>query len=107
MFGRKWSRRAIVGSAIAVLVLIAALGLLRSRTGAQIAQVPFSDLLRHLDRGALAEVVINGDTLDFKLTSGETFRTTAPANYVTSNGTFVPELARRNVRFDAPAPNPE
>jgi len=100
VFGRKWSRRAIIGSAVAVLVLIAAVALLRSRSGAQVAQVPFSDLLRHLDRGALAEVVVNGDTLDFKLRSGEAFRTTAPANYVTSNAAFVPELARRNVRLD-------
>ena len=100
MFGRKWSRRAIIGSAVAVLVLIAAVALLRSRSGAQVAQVPFSDLLQHLDRGALAEVVVNGDTLDFKLRSGEAFRTTAPANYVTSNAAFVPELARRNVRLD-------
>jgi len=100
VFGRKWSRRAIIGSAVAVLVLIAAVALLRSRSGAQVAQVPFSDLLQHLDRGALAEVVVNGDTLDFKLRSGEAFRTTAPANYVTSNAAFVPELARRNVRLD-------
>ncbi|PYQ70150.1 MAG: cell division protein FtsH [Acidobacteria bacterium] len=100
VFGRKWSRRAIIGSAVAVLVLIAAVALLRSRSGVQVAQVPFSDLLRHLDRGALAEVVVNGDTLDFKLRSGEAFRTTAPANYVTSNAAFVPELARRNVRLD-------
>src|SRR5205807_1629679 len=94
------SRRAIIGSAVAVLVLIAAVALLRSRSGAQVAQVPFSSLLRHLDRGALAEVAVNGDTLDFKLRSGEAFRTTAPANYVTSNAAFVPELARRNVRLD-------
>src|SRR5439155_16733458 len=80
VFGRKWSRRAIIGSAVAVLVLIAAVALLRSRSGVQVAQVPFSDLLQHLDRGALAEVVVNGDTLDFKLRSGEAFRTTAPAN---------------------------
>jgi cell division protease FtsH len=45
-------------------------------------------------------VIVNGDTLDFKLASGESFRTVAPASYVTANAAFVPELAKRNVRID-------
>ena len=32
--------------------------------------------------------------------SGELFRTVAPANYVTANAAFVPDLAKRNVRID-------
>jgi hypothetical protein len=51
--------------------------------------VPFSDLLRHLDRGEVAELIVAGDTLDFKLSSGRTFRTVAPLNYVTLNPAFV------------------
>jgi cell division protease FtsH len=102
VFARKWSRRSlwIGAAALVVLLLIIAVGLLRDRTTAAAAEVPFSDLLRHLERGAIAEIVVSGDTLDFKLTSGQTFRTVAPANYVTANAAFVPELAKKNIRID-------
>ena len=69
--------------------------------------VPFSDLLRHLDRGAVAEVVVNGDALEFKLTSGEKFRTVAPANYVTANAAFVPDLAKQQRAHRRPRRVPE
>ena len=101
MFARKWSRRTLwIGAASIVLVLLVSLALVRSRAGVQAAQVPFSDLLRHLDRGAVSEVVVSGDTLDFKLTTGQAFRTVAPANYVTANAAFVPDLAKKNIRLD-------
>ncbi len=104
MFARKWSRRALViAGSVFVALLIALLAILPGRRAVPIAQVPFSDLLRQLDRGAVSEVVVNGDTLDFKLTSGQAFRTVAPANYVTSSTTFVSDLARKNVRIDVRA----
>jgi cell division protease FtsH len=89
-----------VVAAIAVVLLAGAGLMLRSRTTVTVAQVPFSDLLRDLDRGAVAEVVVNGDTLDFKLTNGSVFRTVVPANYVTGNAAFVPDLAKKNIRID-------
>jgi cell division protease FtsH len=73
---------------------------LRAGRGPVAQAVPFSDLLHQLDRGAVAAVVVNGDALDFTLRTGELFRTTAPANYVTANAAFVPDLAKRNVRID-------
>ena len=45
-------------------------------------------------------MVFNGDTLDFTLTSGEARRTIAPANYVTANPAFIPDLSRKQVRID-------
>jgi cell division protease FtsH len=44
--------------------------------------------------------IVSGDTLDFKLTNGQAFRTVAPLNYVTVNAAFVPELAKKNIRID-------
>ena len=35
-----------------------------------------------------------------RTTDGQTFRTVAPANYVTASSAFVPDLAKRNVRID-------
>jgi len=101
VFARKWSRRALwIGAASFLVLLVAAGALLRSRAAVQVAEVPFSDLLRHLDRGAVSEVVVNGDMLDFKLTTGQAFRTVAPLNYVTVNAAFVSDLAKKNVRID-------
>jgi cell division protease FtsH len=101
VFARKWSRRALwIGAASFLVLLVVAGVLLRSRAGVQVAQVPFSDLLRHLDRGAVSEVVVSGDALDFKLTTGQAFRTVAPLNYVTVNAAFVSDLAKKNVRID-------
>ena len=102
MFGRKFSRRFILITAAVVMLAIAigALTLLRTRSTVAVAQVPFSDLLRHLDGSSVKEIVVNGDTLEFKLASGQTFRTVAPMNYVTANAAFVPELAKKGVRID-------
>jgi cell division protease FtsH len=102
VFGRKSSRRVLLFGAVAGLFALA-LGtvmLLRMERGPVVQPVPFSDLLRQLDRGAVSEVTVSGDTLEFKLTSGEQFRTVAPPNYVTANAAFVPDLAKRNVRID-------
>ena len=88
--------------AASVLLLAAVSGafLLHNRQALAVTQVPFSDLLRDLDRGVVKEVVVTGDTLDFKRADGRVFRTMAPANYVTANAAFVPDLAKRGVRID-------
>jgi cell division protease FtsH len=102
VFARKFSRRAWFLATVALLVIIG-LGtvmLVRMDRGPVVQPVPFSDLLRQLDRGAVAEVTVSGDALEYKLTSGEQYRTVAPANFVTANAAFVPDLARRNVRID-------
>ena len=96
----RFSRRAFWLIAVASLMLVAALGVARSRGGERIAQVPFSDLLQQLDRGVVSEVVIDGDALNFRLTDGRAFHTVAPANYVTANAAFVPELAKKKVRLE-------
>jgi len=101
VFPGKWSRvRAIAVSAVALVVLVLAFVLLRARGGADVPQVAFSDLLQALDRGAVGEIAVNGDTLDVKLSDGRTIRTVAPANYVTANPTFVSDLAKKHVRLD-------
>jgi cell division protease FtsH len=105
VFAGKWSRGAIsVVVAIAIAVLVGAGLMLRGHTAVAVPQVPFSDLLRDLDRGAVAEVIVSGDTLDFTLRTGSAFRTVAPANFVTGNPGFVPDLMKKNVRIDIRRP---
>ena len=101
MFARKWSRRAMVAAALMlVLAISGGVMLIRARGTVEILQVPFSDLLRDLDRGTVTELVVNGDTLEYARNDAHHFRTIAPANYVTANPAFVPSLAAKNVRID-------
>jgi cell division protease FtsH len=89
-----------IAASVALMVAVSGAFLLHNSQASAVAQVPFSELLRDLDRGVVKEVVVTGDTLDFKRADGHAFRTTAPANYVTANAAFVPDLAKRGVRID-------
>ena len=102
VFGRRFHRRTIIiiGATLLIVAASGGLMLLRARRANAVAQVPFSDLLRNLDVGAVSAVVVNGDTLDYTLAGGQTFRTNVPANYVTANTAFVADLAKRHVRID-------
>jgi cell division protease FtsH len=104
VFGKRTRRRALLGSGIGLaLLLVVTLVMLviaRERGAVTVAQVPFSDLLHDLDRGAVTAVIVNGDSLDFKRADGTVARTNAPANYVTSNAAFVSDLAKKHVRID-------
>ena len=102
MFARNWSRRTMSLAAAAVVAIVVALGSLAiySRAQSAITQVPFSDLLRHLDQSEVTEVVVSGDTLEFKLAAGQIKQTVMPPNYVTANPAFVPTLAKNHVRID-------
>jgi cell division protease FtsH len=89
-----------IAAGVAVALLSIAAVVLRSRSAVEVPQVAFSDLLRDLNRGAVSEVVVSGDELRIKLTDGRAMRTTAPANYVTANPSFVSELVSKGVRID-------
>jgi cell division protease FtsH len=103
VFGQ-WSRRRVLliaSSVVIVLLLsIAGFALMRGRGAATVAQVPFSYLLRDLDRGIVADVVVNGDVLEFTRTDHSSARTVAPPNYVTANAAFIADLAKKHVRIE-------
>jgi cell division protease FtsH len=87
-----------------VLVAVAAIIVVRGRSTVELTQAPFSDLLRDLDRGVVSEVAVNGDTLAYTLTTGQTLQSNAPLNYVTANPTFIAEMAKRGVRINVRRP---
>ncbi len=106
MSARQNSRRLFVIASGVVVALLVVGGLaLRGRDRAAVQQVPFSDLLHQLDTGVVAAVVVDGDALDFTLTSGRTFHTVAPANYVTANPAFIADLAKKQVRIEVRTAN--
>ncbi len=102
MVSGKWTRpRSLwIAAALAVVLLASAAAVVYARRGEAPRQVPFSDLLRDVDRGLVSAVAVSGDTLDVTLTDGRVVRTTAPLNYVAVNASFVADLARRHVRID-------
>jgi cell division protease FtsH len=100
VFSRRFQRRAIIVAATFLLVALSGGFIFLRARRAVVVQVPFSDLLRHLDSGTVSAVSVNGDTLDFTLANGQTLRTTAPASYVTANAAFVPDLAKKHVRIE-------
>jgi cell division protease FtsH len=83
-----------------VLVAVAAIIVVRGRSTVELTQAPFSDLLRDLDRGVVSEVDVNGDTLAYTLTTGQTLQSNAPLNYVTANPSFIADMAKRGVRIN-------
>jgi cell division protease FtsH len=101
VFSGKWSRSRIIWVSAIALIVVATAGLIiRGREASEPPQVPFSDLLRDLDRGVVAGVVVNGDVFDVRLADGKVMRTVAPANYAAANSTFIPELASKHVRIE-------
>jgi cell division protease FtsH len=100
VFSRRFQRRAIIVAATFLLVALSGGFIFLRARRVVVVQVPFSDLLRHLDSGTVSAVSVNGDTLDFTLANGQTLRTTAPASYVTANTAFVTDLAKKHVRIE-------
>jgi cell division protease FtsH len=101
VLSRKFFRGRTIAVVLGAVVLLAAVGVFaRTRSRIVIEEVPFSDLLRDVDRGLVSEVVVNGDAVDVKLRDGRVERTTTPANYVTASPTFMAALQHANVRVD-------
>jgi cell division protease FtsH len=87
--------------AVALVLMVLAAGTFRNRASVRVQQVPFSDLLRQVESGAVAEIVIAGDNIEMKLGDGQTARTTAPAGYVAGNASFITELVKKGVRVES------
>jgi cell division protease FtsH len=98
--GKSSRRRAIAIAGVLVVLLASAAVLIHSHTTVDVAQVPFSDLVRELDRGAVSTIIVSGDTLEVKLTTGQVQRTTVPANFVTANPSFTVDAAKQGIRVD-------
>ena len=104
MVSRKWFRPRNVWIAVAlVAVLSVGIGYVASRDVSNPEQIAFSELLREIDRGAVAAVVVSGDTLLVGMTDGRTVASTAPAGFI-ANDSFTPELARKGIRVEVRTP---
>ncbi len=104
MVSRKWFRPRNIWIAVAlVAALSVGIGYVASRDASNPEQIAFSELLSEIDRGAVAAVVVSGDTLQVRMTDGRTVVSTAPAGFI-ANASFTPELARQGIRVEVRTP---
>jgi cell division protease FtsH len=97
---RKWFRPRNVWIAVAVVVALSVgIAYVASRDARSPEQVVFSELLGDIDRGAVAGIVISGDTLEVRMADGRLVSSRAPAGFI-ANPTFIPELAKRGIRIE-------
>ncbi len=98
---RQWfrSRAPWIAAAVLVLAAVAAFSVWRQRA-VDPTPILFSDLLQQVRAGTVQTLIVRGDQLELLTTDGRQLRATAPAGYVTSNPTFLAELATSGVRID-------
>jgi cell division protease FtsH len=102
---RKWfrTRNICIAGAVLVVLLVGAF-FIAPRGPAAPQKVAFSDVLRDIERGAVAEVLVVGDTLEVKLLDGRIVRSAAPAGFAAS-ASFTPDLAKKGIRVDVRTPS--
>ena len=96
----------IVAAAI-VLLTAAPAALFFARRPAAPPPIPFSQFLQQVEANTVARVTFSERAVEIVLKDGSQLQTVAPANFLTANPTFLNDLIRRNVQFEAaPAPDP-
>jgi cell division protease FtsH len=69
--------------------------------------IAFSEFLQQIESNAVAHVTFNERGIDVIYKDGTKAQTVAPAEFLAANSTFLQDLIRRNIRFEAaPAPEP-
>ncbi len=69
--------------------------------------IPFSEFIRQVESGAVAQVVIGERDMQVTLRTGATETTVAPAEFLRSNAGFLTDLVKRQVRVEViPPPDP-
>jgi cell division protease FtsH len=66
-------------------------------------ELAFSEFLQLIDRGEVTQVHFVEGGIDVTRRSGELAHTVPPPEFLASSGTFVTDLAKRNVRIDVEA----
>ncbi len=94
----------LVAAIVALTAAPAGLYLLK-RTPAP-SSIPFSEFLQQAQAGTVAQVTFGERSVDVKFRDGRVAQTVAPAEFLSTNSSFLSDLVRRQVRIDvAPAPD--
>jgi cell division protease FtsH len=94
-------------AAFIVLLTAAPTAIVVARRTAVAPPIPFSQFLQQVEANAVSHVTFNERSVAITLKDGSQLQTVAPANFLTANPTFLNDLIRRNVQFEAaPTPDP-
>jgi cell division protease FtsH len=63
--------------------------------------IAFSDFLRHVEQGRVAQVTFEERHIVATMTDGSTLTTVAPKEFLAANAGFVTDLVGKNIRVDA------
>ena len=96
-------RYLLLALAVVALVAVPASIYLTQRAPVE-APLAFSDFLRAVEAGEVAQVTFADRAIDVVLTNGHVVQTFAPPDFLAANATFVTDLTRRNIRVDATPP---
>ncbi|MBI4476073.1 MAG: ATP-dependent zinc metalloprotease FtsH [Acidobacteria bacterium] len=98
MFSGQHRRLALIATA-GVLALGAIIYFIATTQRDSTKEIAFSDFLRLVESGGVAEVMFADQAIDATLRSGAHVMTVPPVGYVAANPTLVPDLVRRQIRI--------
>jgi cell division protease FtsH len=93
--------------AAALLAVIVAGGVYVVKTTPVVTPLVFSEFLKAVDAGKVAEVTFDERIIRVSMRDGATMQTVAPPEFLAANSSFVTDLYRRGIRVDVtPAAQP-
>jgi cell division protease FtsH len=94
-------------AAFIVLLTATPAAIFLARRPAAPPPIPFSQFLQQVEANSVSRVTFSDRGVAIVLKDGSHVQTIAPANFLTANPTFLNDLIRRNVQFEAAAtPDP-
>jgi cell division protease FtsH len=107
MDSRFYRYRFWILAALIILLTSAPAAIVLARRPAAPPPIPFSQFLQHIEANAVARVTFSERSVTIALKDGRQLQTVPPVDFLTANPTFLNDLIRRNVQFEAaPAPDP-
>jgi len=86
--------------ALLVLLLAIAVGIRSFRTHNVPPELAFSEFLQHVEQNDIATIRFADGGIDVALKNGSVAHTVPPPEFIAASGTFITDLARRNVRIE-------
>jgi cell division protease FtsH len=90
-----------IPAVVCLLIVLTAVTVYLIRREAPAPAVAFSEFLQQIEANAVARVTFNERAIDFVLRDGSQAQTVAPAEFLKANSSFLNDLIRRNVQFEA------
>jgi cell division protease FtsH len=85
--------------AVGIFGLLLAVSLWLRQPAAVATEIPFSEFVRQVEAGSVAQITVSAQSVAVKLRDGKTVQTVPPPAFFSANAAFLAELSRQNVRI--------